>query len=118
MQIFHENYFNTGKRNPFTVWGDLYLEYNLRIAKRYTVNLNATISNVWNTDTIQGYYQRLNYQMLRLTDEQLLGNVTAKKTAEQWINETVTVNPFDPRYGMWTSRFDPWSWRMGARFSF
>ncbi|MDH4272810.1 MAG: hypothetical protein OEW18_12640, partial [Candidatus Aminicenantes bacterium] len=118
MQIFPENYYNTGERTPFTFWGDLYFEYNLRIAKRYTVNLNATISNFSNTSTIQAYYDRRNYTMLRLTDDELLGNVTAKKSYEQWISEKVTVDPFDPRFGQWTSRYGEWSWRMGARFSF
>ena len=33
------------------MWADLYLEYNLRIAKRYKVNLNPKISNVTNTST-------------------------------------------------------------------
>jgi hypothetical protein len=30
----------------------------------------------------------------------------------------VAGNIPDPRYGLWTSKYGPWSWRMGARFSF
>lgn len=56
--------------------------------------------------------------MLRLTDEELLGNKTAKKTYRQWMDEKITLNKDNAIYGWWTSRFGAWSWRLGARFSF
>jgi len=118
MQIFPEGYYDTGKRLPFTAWADLYIEYNVRLFGKYTVNLNGTFSNITNTKTIQAYYDRPNYTMLRLTDAELLANKTVKKTYTQWMNEKITVDKNDPRYGMWTSRYGAWSWRMGARFSF
>ncbi len=118
MQVFPDGYNNLDQRTPFTMWADLYLEYNLRIAKRYTVNLNATISNVTNTSTIQAYYDRYNYSMLRLTDDELLAQATNYVDWKQLVATKITVNPLDPRYGMWTSRFGSWSWRLGARFSF
>ena len=55
MQIFPDGYYNTGERYPFLFTADLYLEYNLRIAKKYTINLNATISNFTNTSTVTRY---------------------------------------------------------------
>ena len=118
MQIFPDGYYDTGKRLPFTAWADLYVEYNVRLFKRYTFNLNATVSNITNTQTIQGYYDRPNYTMLRLTDDELLANKTLKKSYRQWMDEKITVDKNDPRFGMWTSLFGSWSWRLGARFSF
>ena len=118
MQIFPEGYYDTGKRLPFTAWADLYLEYNLRLFGKYTVNINGTFSNITNTKTIQAYNDRPNYTMLRLTDEELLGNKTAKKTYRQWMDEKITLNKDNAIYGWWTSRFGAWSWRLGARFSF
>ena len=118
MQVFPDGYNDLDERLPFTVWADLYLEYNLKIAKRYTVNLNATISNVTNTSTIQGYYDRYNYNMLRLTDDELLAQRTNYVDWKTLVAQKVTVNATDPRFGMWTSRYGAWSWRMGARFSF
>jgi hypothetical protein len=118
MQIFPDNYYDTEQRLPFTFYGDLYLEYNLRIANKYTINLNTTVYNFTNTKTIQAYYDRPNYTMLRMSDDELLSNKTLKKTWKQWIDEKVTGDVYDPRYGQWTSRYGAWSWRMGARFSF
>jgi hypothetical protein len=118
MQIFPEGYFDTGKRTPFLVYADLYLEYNLRIAKKYTINLNTTIFNFTNTSTITSYYERPYYSMLRLTDAELLPMKTNYKDWKQWANEKITVNKDDPRYGMWNGRYGAWNWRLGARFSF
>jgi hypothetical protein len=118
MQIFPDGYFDTGKRTPFLVYADLCLEYNLRIAKKYTINLNTTIFNFTNTSTITGYYQRPNYTMLSLTDDELLAQKTNYKDWHQWLNEKITVNRDNPRYGMWTSRNGAWNWRLGARISF
>ena len=56
--------------------------------------------------------------MLRLTDDELLGQKTNYKDWKTLLAQQVTVNALDPRFGMWTSRFDTWSWRLGARFSF
>jgi hypothetical protein len=118
MQIFPDGYFDTGERTPFTAWADLYVEYNLRIAKKYSVNLNATISNFTNTSTIQGYQMQANYNMLRLTDAELLGQKANYKDWRTWMEEKITINRDYPTYGWWTSRYGSWSWRMGARISF
>jgi hypothetical protein len=118
MQAFPDGYFDTGERTPFTMWADLYLEYNIKLAKRYTVNLNATISNVTNTSTIQGYYMTYNYTMFRLTDDALLAQKTNYQDWKTLLAQQVTVNALDPRFGMWNSKYGSWSWRLGARFSF
>ncbi len=118
MQIFPDGYFDTGDRTPFTTWADMYVEYNFRIAKKYTVNLNATINNFTNTSTIQGYNMQANYQMLRLTDEELLGQKDSYKDWRVWMDEKITVNRDNPVFGWWNARFGSWSWRAGARISF
>jgi hypothetical protein len=122
MQIFPDGYFDTGKRLPFLFTMDLYLEYNLRIAKKYTVNLNLTVYNATNTSTITGYYDRANFSLLRLTDEELLGQKDHYKDWRQWIDEKIIVNKYDPRWNngnpMWTGRNGAWTARVGAKFSF
>jgi len=110
MTIFPEGYGDLG-RLPFTASADVYLEYNLRIAKKYTINLNATIYNVTNTSTIQGYWNNPVQTMIRATDEQHLSRTF------DWKAEIPTHTP-DPRYGLAASYFGTWSWRMGARLSF
>ncbi|MBM3311253.1 MAG: hypothetical protein FJY80_07080, partial [Candidatus Aminicenantes bacterium] len=108
MQIFPDGYYDTKQRLPFTAWADLYVEYNVRIFGKYKVNLNATFSNITNTKTIQGYYQRYNYTMLRLTDDEMLAQKTNYKDWKTLVAEKVTVNPLDPRFNMWTSRYGTW----------
>jgi hypothetical protein len=122
MQIFPDGYFDTGKRYPFLFTMDLYLEYNLRIAKKYTVNLNLTIYNATNTSTITSYSMQANYTMLRLTDDQLIAQQTNYKDWKTWIDETITINKWNPPWNMgnpyWTGKYGAWSARVGARFSF
>jgi len=111
MPIYPEGYFDTGQRLPFTFYADMYLEYNLRIAKKYTINLNATVFNVTDTSTIQGYYDRPNYKTITWTQDQILSK------SLNW-KDFVASNEPDPRYQKWTSRYGARSWRLGARFSF
>jgi hypothetical protein len=111
MPVYPEGYFDTGKRLPFTAWADMYVEYNLRFAKKYTINLNATISNITNTSTIQGEYMRPNYRAITWNFDQILSK------SLNW-RDYVASNIPDPRYLGWTTKYGPWSWRMGARFSF
>jgi hypothetical protein len=118
MQIFPDGYFDTGKRTPFLVYADLYLEYNLRIAKKYTINLNTTIFNFTNTSTITSYQDRMNYTMFRLTDAQLLAQKTNYQDWRTLMDKQITVDEIDPRYGMWDGRYGAWTWRLGARLSF
>jgi hypothetical protein len=118
MQIFPDGYFDTGERTPFAAWADLYLEYSLRIAKKYTVNLNATIANFTNTSTATAYNMQANYGMLRLTDEELLGQRDNYRDWRSWMEEKILVNRDHPTYGWVTQRFNPWQWRIGARVGF
>ncbi len=118
MQVFPDGYYDTGERTPFMAWADMYIEYTLRIAKKYSINLNATISNFTDTNTITGYSMQYNYTMLRMTDEELLGQQTNYKDWKVWMDEQITVNKLNPVYGWWNARNGSWSWRAGARISF
>jgi hypothetical protein len=109
-----EGYFDTGKRTPFIFTADLYVEYSLRIAKKYLVNLNVTVSNVTNTSTATGYYDTPLMNMVRFTNDQVL----AQKTNYVSWQSQIASHTADPRYGMVTGYFGSWSMRFGARFSF
>jgi len=110
MTVLPEGYGDLS-RLPFTAWADVYIEYSLRIAKKYRVGLNIQVNNITDTKTIQGYYDRANRTMMRVT-----ANVLASKTVD-WKAMLPNYWP-DERWGMWTSRFAPWTARVGARFSF
>ncbi len=118
MQIYPDGYNNLNERLPFLFTADLYLEYNLRIAKKYTINLNATISNFTNTSTVTSYSMQYNQDMLRMTDDQLLAQKTNYVDWHTLVANNVTTNPLNLVYKWWTGKNGSWSWRMGARVSF
>jgi hypothetical protein len=110
MTVMPENYGDLG-RLPFTFYADMYLEYNLRIAKKYLVNLNATINNVTNTKTVQSYSTAACRTTIYATDdEHLTGNF-------DWKAQVPTHTP-DPRFNLPSSYYGAWTLRLGARFSF
>jgi len=110
MTILPNGYNDLG-RLPFTAFANLYIEYNLRIAGKYTVSLNLQINNLTDTKTIQGYNDSANRLTMRTTPAQLLTKTYDWKAQlpNYWPNE---------QFGMWTSRLGPWNARVGARFSF
>jgi len=118
MQIFPDGYYDTGKRTPFTAWANLFLEYTLRIAKKYTISLNTTINNFTNTSTIQGYNDRVNDGMFRLTEDELISMKTNYIDWKTLLPQKVTINTYNVMYGYETSRYGAWNWRAGARISF
>jgi hypothetical protein len=99
------------KRLPFTAWADLYLEYNLKLAEKYNVQLNLTVFNFTNTKTAQFIYQIMNRNTMQPTDDQILTKTYDYKA------DVVNWNP-DPRYGKVTDYYGPWSVRLGAKLSF
>ena len=113
---YPDGYFDTGLRTPFVFWADLYVEYNLRIAQKYVVNLNVTVNNVTDTSTITGYYDTPVMNMVRWGYDQLLAQKTNYK---DWHTDAAVLGATaDPRYGKVTGYFGGWSMRFGARFSF
>ena len=118
MQIFPDGYYDTGTRYPFLFTADLYVEYNLRIAKKYSVNINATVTNVTNTSTITSYVQQYNYDMLRMTDDALLAQTTKYVDWKTLVANNPVTNKLHPAFGMWSGKSGPFSMRLGARLSF
>jgi hypothetical protein len=124
MTIYPDGYYNTGERLPFLFTSDLYLEYNLRIAKKYTINLNATISNFTNTSTVTSYSMQYNQDMLRMTDDQLLAQKTNYVDWKTLVANNAVTNSLNLIYHgtggkeWWYRQNGSWSWRMGARISF
>jgi hypothetical protein len=110
MTMLPDGYNDIG-RLPFTFWANLYVEYNLRIANKYTVSLNLQINNLTDTKTIQTYNDSANRLTMRALPAQLLTKTYDWKAQlpNYWPNE---------QFGMWTSRYAPWNARVGARFSF
>jgi hypothetical protein len=112
--IYPNGYGDLG-RLPFTMWADIYLEYSLRIAGKYNVAINFQVNNVTNTKTWQAEVTRPNRTNMGITDEEFLS-----KTYD-W--EAALNAPGDPYFknaqmGMFSSRFDNWTTRLGFRFSF
>jgi hypothetical protein len=120
MTIFPDGYFDTGKRMPFLFTADLYLEYNLRIAGKYSLQLNATVNNVTNAKTITAYDDTPHVIMLRLSDAQHLAQKDKYVDWKLLRNQPyqATNMEIDPQYGKWSGRYGAWSLRLGARLGF
>jgi len=118
MTVYPDGYFDTGKRTPFMFTADLYLEYNLRISKKWTVNLNATITNFTNANTITAYSMYYNYDQLVMTEGSLIAQQTNYVDWHTLIANNNVTNKYNLVYNWWTTLNGPWSWRMGARISF
>jgi len=107
---YPKNRFDTGKRTPFTLFANLYAEYNLRIAKKYSINFNVNIDNVTNVKTAQYIYPYYNQDSPYLSDEELL--------ASQGANYDSYVMIKDPRFMQKYNFFSPMSVRFGVKFIF
>jgi Carboxypeptidase regulatory-like domain/TonB-dependent Receptor Plug Domain len=116
MTVFPNNYADLG-RLPFTFTADVYVEYTLKLGRKASVQLNATVYNATNTKTITSYYDRPYQDMWRLAESTLVLQGTSSGAADWHTLVPVTVRD-DPRFGMWTGRYGAWSARFGARFAF
>ncbi len=122
---------------PFTAWADVYAEWALKVAGRYTLAFNVQISNVTNTKT----WQQSRYQPTRnnmaIPDELMLdGSVVDPNTTAvdslghtyYWVDRMQYYRPDISFIGSETSQslsgkgldsaFGTWTARIGARFSF
>jgi hypothetical protein len=112
--IYPNGYGDLG-RLPFTVWGDIYVEYALKIAGKYNVSLNLQVNNFTNTKTWQAKSYAPNRTTMEISNEEFLSETFDWQTAldtpgdPYWKN--TAFNTFTSRYGTWTAR-------IGARFSF
>ncbi|MDY0231763.1 MAG: TonB-dependent receptor, partial [Candidatus Saccharicenans sp.] len=111
--IYPENRADIG-RLPFTFWADIFLEYALKLAGKYTAAINLQINNVTNTKTIQSKNTDLNRTSIWADDEEILDGTLAENY-QQWAQEYGDPHP---AFGQWATRFGTWSMRLGFRFSF
>jgi hypothetical protein len=109
--VYPNNRFDAGERLPFQLWTDIYAEYNLRIAKKYTVNINLNIYNITNTKVAISKDQTLNRVGMDVSDDQILSKTFDYKS------RLANYDP-NPAYGKVTGYFGTWSTRLGFRFSF
>jgi len=101
-------------RLPFTFWADLYLDYTMRIGSKYRASINLQINNATNTRTIQNRIATFNLDGYSgYTDEILDGSFAVNYPA-------ITADEGDthPAYNQWSTRFAPWTARLGLKFSF
>ncbi len=104
-------------RLPWAAWADLYLEYTLRFAHRYSFSINAQINNVTNTKSITGKSNTLNRVSIWADDVEFLDG-TLVQDLQNRIDASDPGYPASPAFNMWTSRMDAWSARLGFKFSF
>ncbi|MGB9763950.1 MAG: carboxypeptidase regulatory-like domain-containing protein [Candidatus Saccharicenans sp.] len=111
--IYPENRADLG-RLPFTFWADIFLEYNLKLAEKYTAAINLQINNFTNTKTAQSEITDLNRTAIWVDDSQILDHSLAQNY-KTWVQ---TEGDPHPAFGWWATRFNTWSARLGFRFSF
>jgi len=112
--MYPYGYGNLG-RLPFTAWGDLYLEYALKIAGRHQAAINLQINNVTNTKTWQSMVTKSNWGNTAISDSYMLEMLTTRG----WNYLCYLVDyPWNTQYKMYSTRFGTWSARLGLRFSF
>jgi hypothetical protein len=111
--IYPENRGDLG-RLPFTFWADLYLDYTFRLGEKYRASINLQINNVTNTSTIQSQLSDLNLDGIYADYPQILDGTLASDYRAMVLDAGDTNSGF----GMWETRFAPWSARLGFKFSF
>jgi len=112
--IYPNGYGDLG-RLPFTFWGDIFVEYALKIAGKYNVALNFQVNNFTNTKTWQAKTISPNRSTMGIEDWEFL--------AGDYDWEAALNAPGDPywkntNFNNYTSRYGTWTARLGARFSF
>ena len=102
--------FNRGNmgRTPFLWWADFYAEYSLKLSDRYRININANVSNVFNTDTAQWVYWNRYISNVSPGDAALI--------SKDW--EPSSTARLDPRFDYEYNFFDPIAVRLGVRLIF
>jgi hypothetical protein len=108
---FYVNNYGDLGRLPFTFWGDIYVEYTLKIGGGKTIGFNVQVNNFTNTKTWQAMSVAPSRYGFSISDEEILS-----KTYD-WEANLPDYRP-NEMFGKYTSRFGTWSARLGARFSF
>jgi hypothetical protein len=113
-KFFYPNGRGDMGRLPFTFWGDVYLDYSLKLGAKYRASVNLQINNVTNTKTVQSVVSDYNLDGFSGYDAEILDGTFATLYPEF----TAADDTVHPAYGQWSSRFGAWSARLGLKFSF
>jgi Carboxypeptidase regulatory-like domain/TonB dependent receptor-like, beta-barrel len=98
-------------RLPFTAWGNIYLEYALPFAGRARASVNLQIDNFTNTKTWQDKVTEVNLFSMYVWDEDIMSG------SFDWQAALPDALP-NPMFGMYSTRFETWTARLGFRLSF
>jgi hypothetical protein len=101
-------------RLPFTFWANLYLDYTMKLGAKYRASINFQVDNVTNTKTIQNRIADYNLDGYSGYDAEILSG----DFAVNYPTYTADEGDTHPAYGWWSSRFAPWSARLGFKFTF
>jgi len=101
-------------RLPFTAWADLYLDYTMKIGGKYRASINLQINNVTNTRTVQSRITTYNLDGYSGYNDEILNGTFATN----YKTFTADENDTHPAFNQWSTRFAPWSARLGFKFSF
>jgi hypothetical protein len=104
-------------RLPFLFTADLYLEYTLKLSKRYGISFNASVFNFTNTKTITSYVDGM-FQNQWYLDYDVLVLQGTPAGAADWTTLVPSSIYADPRRGQFSGRNGAWSTRFGATFRF
>jgi hypothetical protein len=142
--FYPDGYADLG-RLPWTIWGDVFAEWAIKIGGKYTIALNAQINNIANTRTWQHYRYAMNRQSggMSIPDIYLLNGeannpdttYTTRHGAgtpsspytyrtvywrdrNQYYRPDVTYAGFESSQFKYNNQFGRRSLRLGARFTF
>ena len=101
------NRFDTGKRSPFTVSGDIYAEYAFKLGKN-NLSLSLNVRNVTDAKTAQRIYGSYNQDDVYISDRDLIDGVDVKPLVEI----------LDPRFGQGYRFLPPLEATLGLKFAF
>ena len=102
------NRMDTGKRSPFTVSGDIYAEYRLKLG-RNNLQFSLNVRNVTDAKTAQRIFGFYNQDDVYIGDEDLItGNTDVKSLVEI----------LDPRFGHGYRFLPPLEATLGLKFAF
>jgi len=101
-----------GKRTPFLYRMDLFVQYDLKLFGKYTLQFNANVTNIFNFKIAQRVFSTVNQTNIYMDDDDLLAGY------DFW--QVIQTNnlTLDPRYGQNTTFTAPWAARLGVKFIF
>lgn len=103
----------TDGRTPFLTRTDLYLEYNLQFGRKYGLQLNANITNLFNWKIARSIYSKYDFlNIAPLSDEEILAGFDYREYCE------TTGTPLDPRFMMPYDYTPSIEVRLGVKFIF